>query len=263
MTKHDALNESILRTLLGKYAHGMQIQTLSECSSTNTLAKELAVSQHGVTALITADRQSAGRGRMGRNFHSPAGTGVYFSLLFPVQGVLSSAVSVTCAASVAVMRAIRDTTGKQTEIKWVNDLLFNGKKVCGILTEAVTVGSQTSIVIGIGINLRPTVFPKELEAIAGTLDEPNLPREKLIARTVSNLLPFLNDPQNREWAEDYRTHSCVIGKQILRIENGISRPCQAEEIDRDGRLLVRYPDGSTEMLQSGEISVRVMENGLH
>lgn len=263
MTKHDALNESVLRDILEKHAHGMQIQTLSECTSTNTLAKELAVSHHGTAALIAADRQSAGRGRMGRSFHSPTGTGVYFSLLFPVKGALSAAVSITSAASVAVMRAIRETTGRETKIKWVNDLLLDGKKVCGILTEAVTVGDQASLVIGIGINLRPAVFPKELENIAGTLDEPDLPREELIARIVAELLPFLNDPQNREWLEDYRLHSCVIGKEILRIENGVSSPCYAEGIDEDGRLLVRHPDGRSEALQSGEISVRVKENGLH
>ena len=263
MTKHDALNESVLRELLGKHAHGMQILTLSECASTNMLAKELALSQHGVSALIAADRQSAGRGRMGRSFHSPAGTGVYFSLLFPVEGALSSAVSITCAASVAVMRAIRATTGRQTEIKWVNDLLLDGKKVCGILTEAVTVGAQTSLVIGIGINLRPAVFPEELKNIAGTLADPDLPREQLIARIVAELHPFLHAPQKREWLEDYKSYSCVIGKEILRIENGISSPCYAEDIDCDGRLLVRHTDGRTEALQSGEISVRVRENELH
>ena len=257
---YDPLNPSILRELLGKHADGMQIRVFSECTSTNTLAKEAALEAPSEAALFVAEQQTAGRGRMGRSFHSPMGAGVYFSLLFPLRQALPSAVSVTCAASVAVMRAIRQLTGVKTEIKWVNDLLLNGKKVCGILTEAVTVGNATSLIVGIGINLRPCELPAEIAEIATSLNRETLPRADLIAAILEELLPFLRDPSDRSWLDDYRAHSCVLGRRILRVENGASLPCVAESIDDDGGLWVRYPDGRRECLQTGEISIRVQEN---
>ncbi len=253
---NDVLNPSVLQEKLKKHTNGMQIHVLDCCPSTNTLAKELALSDPDLTALIVAHSQSDGRGRQGRSFLSPDGTGVYVSIVFPLTGALSSALTLTCAASVAVMRAIRALTGLQTGIKWVNDLLLDERKVCGILTEAVTVGSRTSLIVGIGINLRPMTFPKELESIAGTLDQPTLPRSELISEIVTQLLPYVRNPLDSGWLKDYREYSCVIGKEILRIENGTALPCVAQEIDGRGRLLVRYHDGTEELLQSGEISIR-------
>ncbi len=253
---NDTLTPSVLQQKLKKTADGMQILILDSCPSTNTLAREMATSDPNLTALIVAHSQTDGRGRQGKSFLSPDGTGIYCSLLFPLSGDLSSALTLTCAASVAVMRAIRATTGLQTQIKWVNDLLLDQRKVCGILTEAVTLGAHTSLIVGIGINLRPMTFPKELESIAGTLDQPTLPRSELISEIVTQLLPYVRNPSDNGWLKDYRKHSCVIGKEILRIENGTALPCVAQEIDGRGRLLVRYPDGTEELLQSGEISIR-------
>ena len=100
------------------------------------------------------------------------------------------------------------------------------------------------------------VTQKELSDLAGSLNQSDLPRAELIAHITANLLPFLQNTADDSWLEDYRRHSCILGKEILRIENGISKPCVAEEIDHRGRLVVRYPDGSLEVLQSGEISIR-------
>ena len=253
---HDLLNESILRKTLKNCADGMQIAVLKSCSSTNVLARELAVEHPDTLALLVAEQQTAGRGRLGRQFHSPVGAGVYASLLYPLSAPLTSAVAMTCATSVAVMRAIRRVTGLQTDIKWVNDLLLEGKKVCGILIEAVTVGEKTSLVIGVGINLRPMEFPAELSEIAGTLGQTDVSRCELIAAVLQELLPFLKAPSDRGWLEDYRTHSCVIGREILRLKDGEALPCFAERIDENGGLWIRYPDGRQELLQNGEVSVR-------
>ena len=258
MTK-DLLNETVMQDRLKEHNCNIQALVLEECPSTNTLARQMAIDTPDRAALIVALRQTGGRGRLGRSFHSPAETGVYFSILFPQKGALSNALSVTCAASVAVMRAILEVTGIQTKIKWVNDLLLNEKKVCGILTEAVTMGESTSLIVGIGINLRPMEFPPELCHIAGSLNQTSLPRAELIAKTTANLIPFLENTTDNGWLEDYRRHSYVLGKELLRIENGESKPCIAEEIDDRGRLLVRYPDGSRELLQSGEISIRIKQ----
>ena len=251
----DPLNQDILSNTLKPLFEDIQIHVLDSCDSTNTIARELALA--GVdTALVVANQQTAGRGRMGRQFYSPDGVGIYLSLLFPVRGELADALSVTCAASVSVMRAIKSKTNLQTEIKWVNDLLLDGKKVCGILTEAVTLGAQHWLIVGIGINLRPTVFPKELETIAGSLNQPTLSRAELITEIMRELLTYLNDPKDRSWLSEYRRYSCVLGREILRIENGISTPCLAESIDDCGRLTVRHANGASETLQSGEISIR-------
>lgn len=258
MTK-DRLNETVLQKRLKQHGCNIKTLVLEECSSTNTLARQMAVDAPDCSALIVAHRQTAGRGRLGRSFHSPAETGVYFSILRPQKGPLSDALSVTCAASVAVMRAIFEATGIQTQIKWVNDLLLNEKKVCGILTEAVTVGENTTLIVGIGVNLRPMEFPSELSQIAGSLEQSTLPRANFIASITAKLLPYLDDPSDKSWLEDYRRHSCIFGKTLLRIENGISRECVAQEIDERGRLLLRHPNGETELLQSGEISIRISQ----
>ncbi len=255
----DPLNQEILSRSIGRLSEEFQIHVLDSCGSTNTVARELALAGTDA-ALVVANRQTAGRGRMGRQFHSPEDVGIYLSLLFPVRGALSEALSVTCAASVAVMRAIRSKTNLQTEIKWVNDLLLNGKKVCGILTEAVTMGDRHCLIVGIGINLRSTQFPKELEEIAGCLNQDTLSRNELIIEVVKELLPYLNRPTDHTWLEEYRQFSCVLEKEILRIENGSSTPCIAESIDDRGRLTVRYANGDSETLQSGEISIRIQKS---
>ena len=262
MTK-DILNETELNDRLQKKNCNIRALVLEECVSTNTLARQIAIDTPNESALIVARRQTGGRGRMGRSFHSPAETGVYFSILFPQKGALSDALGITCAAAVAVMRAILSTTGIQTKIKWVNDLLLDEKKVCGILTEAVTMGDRSSLIVGIGINLRPMEFPAELADIAGSLNQTDLPRAELIAEITANLLPYLQNTSDNRWLEDYRRHSCVLGKEILRIENGVSKPCIAEELDHRGRLAVRYSDGSREILQSGEISIRLNQSPTH
>ena len=253
---YDFLNTFTLKRALKQNAEHMHLKVLKCCASTNTLARQIAIEHPNRTALIVAHQQTAGRGRLGRQFYSPKGAGIYFSLLFPLAHTLLSSISLTCAASVAVMRAIRSTTGLQTEIKWVNDILLDEKKVCGILTEAVTVNDSTALIIGIGINLRPAEFPPELTDIAGSLNQSKLPRSALIAAILSELLPMLNHPQNHDWLEDYREHSCVIGHPLTRIKQGEARFCIAESISEDGGLTVRYTDGSTETLCSGEISIR-------
>ncbi len=255
----DPLNQATLSHHLKRLSDDLQIHVLDSCGSTNTVARELALAGTD-KALVVANRQTAGRGRMGRQFHSPKNVGVYFSLLFPVRGELSDALSITCATSVSVMRAIRSKANLQTEIKWVNDLLLNGKKVCGILTEALTVGEGKWLIVGIGINLRSTVFPKELQESACSLNQDTLPRAELIAEILKELLPYLNNPADHSWLEEYRGFSCVLGKEILRIENGTSIPCLAESIDDCGRLTVRHKNGALETLQSGEISIRIQNS---
>lgn len=227
------------------------------CDSTNTRAREwFLAGGEGVTLFASAE-QTAGRGRQGKRFYSPSGSGVYFSLAYPVRGDFArETVGATCAAAVAVMQTIRALSGRQTEIKWVNDLLLDGRKVCGILAESVPDGDRTCLILGIGINLRPADFPAELSGIAGSVGDPSTPAEAYIAGTVRRLMPLLRNPQERGWLADYRAHSAVIGREITFLRGGKTVPAQALGIDRDGGLIVQSAKGE-EVLRSGEISVRI------
>ena len=209
------------------------------------------------TALITARAQSAGRGRMGRSFYSPEGTGAYFSILYTPHRPLTDAVRITSAAAVATMRAIRNLTGKQTGIKWVNDLYFHDKKVCGILAESVVQAGRIQIVVGIGINLCTEDFPSEIASVAGSLGASALTPERLIAEVVRELYPYLFDAENRSWLEDYRRHSIVLGRPIYWLRDGARYDGVALEIDDAGALIARRDDGEQEILSTGEITVRL------
>ncbi len=255
----DTLTEQTLRASLGDAASGLRLSVYPSCDSTNLRARAVSLEGEMRPTLLVAEEQTAGRGRLGRQFHSPKGTGIYLSLLFPLSGDLPSAVILTCAASVGVMRAIRKTTGVQTSIKWVNDLLLDGKKVCGILTEALTVGDTTHIVIGVGINLRPVAFPPALREIATHLGQDTLPRRLVVAEVTRELLKIAKDPSSDAWLDEYRAHACVLGRRVRWIEQGESREGEATGIDRDGSLLVLAENGERVRLHSGEITLRPLD----
>lgn len=252
----DCLTSAALQALLPS-CEEVTVRVLEEIDSTNSEAKRMFLEGNAGTWLIAAKRQSSGRGRLGRSFYSPEGSGVYFSILVPVVGELPNAVSLTCAAAVAVMRAVRKLTGKQTAIKWVNDLFYAERKVCGILCEAVTVGAVQSLIIGIGINLKSAEFPKELQSIAGTLGADDLSRAELIAAIYRELSQFLKDPSNRSWLDDYRACSMVLGHRVCWMSNEDRFEGIAESIDENGALAVRTDLGELIHLRTGEITLRL------
>ena len=233
------------------------VRVFDEIDSTNTEAKRMALDGFAGEALLVAHSQTAGRGRMGRNFYSPAQTGAYFSILHTLNAPLYDAVAITSAASVAVMRAIRTLAGIQTDIKWVNDLYYNGRKVCGILTEAISIGESTHVIVGIGINLDTTDFPEELAAIAGSLNT-RIDTANLIAEIYRQITLYLKDSSNREWLEDYRKHSMVLGKRVSWGNAESMQTGVAESIDEDGALIIEDESGNLIRLHTGEISIRPM-----
>ena len=194
---------------------------------------------------------------MGRSFYSPPESGVYFSLLMPFPKGVENGVFLTCAVSVAVMRAIRTLTGKQTEIKWVNDLFWQKKKVCGILCESMNMGGESAVIIGIGINLKSAEFPQELTEIAGSLCEDYLTRAELICEICKELFYFLKTPNDPLWLNDYRQNSMVLGRPVQWIKDGKTFEGIAEDILEDGALLVKDQAGETLSLRTGEISLRL------
>lgn len=257
--KTDGWSKADLQDALGALADRIDLRVFEEIDSTNAEAKRMA--SEGLRTdrpcLLAAVRQTAGRGRMGRSFYSPADTGAYFSLLYTPAEPLENAVTITSAAAVAVMRAIRRLTALQVQIKWVNDLYWNDKKICGILTEAVTCGQSTHIVIGIGINIRTVCFPEALSEIAGSLRQAELSPSVLIAACTEELLPLLSQADGRGWLEEYRRYSMVLQRPIVWTEQGQQTVGIAREIDADGALLAEDAEGRIHRLYSGEISVKM------
>lgn len=254
----DMLSEASLRRSLGDLDPFFSIFVHSSLDSTNSEARRLAATSVPLPAVIAADTQTAGRGRMGRGFFSPAGTGLYFSLLYESSASPADAVTVTGAAAVAVMHAIRSLTGMQVSIKWVNDLYLGGKKICGILAESIFAGNTPPrFILGIGVNLSTEAFPEELSAIAGSLMASGVSRADLLAQILRELNPFLQDPTDRSWLADYRAHSLVIGKRVAWTREGQVEHGIALDIDANGGLSVRSDAGVTQTLRTGEISLRV------
>lgn len=234
-----------------------------EVGSTNTLLRELALkgAPHGAVAL--ADRQSAGRGRRGRSFLSPEG-GIYLSVLLRPNLSAEQGVRLTIAACVGVCRAMKAVCGLEGDIKWVNDIFLNGKKVCGILTEgaaSLESGQLDYAVVGVGLNYRwpEGGFPGELAPVAGSLygpgETPPVPRGKMAAALIDSLLDALAYPESEAIIAEYRARSLVQGKRVLVLRGEGSRPALAEAVLADGSLLVRYEDGTAEALFSGEVSI--------
>lgn len=229
-----------------------------EIDSTNNECKRLLADSKQGTFLVVADRQTAGRGRQGKSFYSPAGTGVYFSLVIRPRTQLKNAVTATTAASVAVCKAIERLTDIKPQIKWVNDVYVNGAKVCGILTEAITnfeEGIVDSVVIGIGINISTKDFPDSVE-MAGSLNV-NINRSALVAEVVNEMMKIAYVDYST-FIDYYRTHSMVIGKRIRFTQNGEACEATAISIDETGGLTVRLDSAEEITLRSGEITVRAI-----
>lgn len=221
--------------------------------STNSEAKRRAA-ELPLPAVIVADAQSAGRGRMGRSFYSPRDTGLYFSYLTDALSP-ESTVGLTAAAAVATARAIACVTGCETTIKWVNDLLLGQKKVAGILCERFMADGKSCIVIGIGINLATADFPDALRQKAGSLGVPSGVRPRLISALAEELHRLVSALPDREFMEEYRRRSAVLGRRVRYTVNGEHYDAEAIAIDDGGGLLVRHANGTETLLASGEISL--------
>lgn len=248
------------QSIMSKLKNDVKVFYYPCVDSTNNQCKRLLADGTDGVFVVTADEQSAGRGRQGKSFYSPPMTGVYFSLVINPKTTLKNAVTSTTAAAVAVCRAIEKITDKKPKIKWVNDVYLDDSKICGILTEAVTnfeTGIVESVIIGIGINIKTIDFP-ESAGIAGSIHE-NINRSTLIAEVVTELLKIANGDY-KSFIDYYRSHSLVIGEKINFIQNGRVTPATATAIDETGGLEVRLEDGSTTTLRSGDISIRRINN---
>lgn len=267
----DILSEQGVEKYVNPVSGGLQLSVVKSTASTNSLLREQAAGGQSAdeetdgVRVVIANRQTGGRGRSGRSFFSPADTGIYMSILLrPKQCLPKEAMRFTTMAAVAACEAIEEISGESAGIKWVNDIYMRGKKVCGILTEAsfgMESGYLESAVLGVGINVYPPKegFPPELEEIAGAVfaEQQSDGKNRLAAEFLNRFLAYYTRRDRKDYRECYRQRSLAIGRQVQVLSPQGNRPALALDVDEDCRLVVRYENGETERLSSGEISVRL------
>ena len=240
-------------------------EVYASVGSTNTLLKARAEQGEASGLVLIAGEQTAGRGRLGRSFYSPPGCGLYMSVLYRPVSPVTDAVRITACAAVAAAETIEELSGNAAQIKWVNDVLIGGKKVCGILTEASLDGGSgrfRHLIVGIGVNTAAPAgnYPDELRGVAGPAFGPApIPqlRCRLAAGILDRLTDYMEDLPGKDPFEAYRARSIVLGRPVTLLSPGRD-PVRAEVLglERDYSLRVRLGDGTERIVRSGEVSLR-------
>lgn len=260
-TKEDfLLKEEILKHT----KTSVNITLFDEIDSTNEQLKKAAKQGATEGTVYIARSQTDGRGRYARHFYSPENTGIYMSILLRPTIPATDSVSLTAAAAVAVCEALEALTESAPQIKWVNDILINGKKVGGILTEGA-LNSQNGnfdwAVLGVGLNIYTPEndFADEIKNIAGAVclnPQTNL-KNKLCAEIINRFFGYYIELKNRTFFEGYNDRLCVLGQKITVIHQGENLSATAIDINEKCELTVRYDNGKEETLNSGEISIKI------
>ena len=261
----DVLSESGIRQYLTGEALSLDLRVYDSVDSTNLVLRSLANSGAAEGTVVIAAEQTGGRGRKGRSFYSPQGTGVYISLLLKPKIAPDDATLITTTAAVAVSEAVEALSGEPAAIKWVNDVFLRGKKVCGILTEGsfdMESGQFEYAILGAGINVYEPDggFPAEIREIAGSVLVSPAPdaKNRVIAEYLNRFLPLYRELGSAATNAEYRRRSFVLGQMVNVLVGDRATPARAIDIDERCRLLVEYENGRRETLSSGEISVRVI-----
>lgn len=241
---------------------GIVLRVVEETVSTNDDLKKESDAPHG--SALMALRQRGGRGRLGRRFESPEG-GVYFSLLLRPEVPAEQLLHLTAMAAVALRRGIEKLCGLSVGIKWTNDLVCEGKKLCGILTELVTVGDKPAVIIGVGLNCNTEkeAFPVELQGMTTSLkqltgrsfDQQEVAKQLLVELWHMSEVLFR---EKNQWLREYEKACVTVGREVRILRAGSEEYATALGIDENGGLLVRYTDGRQACVNTGEVSVRGM-----
>ena len=270
----DIFNEAGISVLLNDNAsHFYRIECYDTVTSTNTVLKERSADAVSEGLVVIAEQQTAGRGRMGRSFYSPKGSGIYISIFLRPEIPATEAVNITAAAAVAAAAAVEssfpDIDSGSVGIKWVNDLYLCGHKICGILTEgmlSMESGRLDYAIVGVGFNLSTPEggWPEEIKDVAGSLPDGIAgvgARTKICASFLNHFLSCYRGLGSRAFLEEYRRRMFITGKEVDVIKsNGESRAAEVLGIDEKCRLLVRYSDdGLEEAVSSGEVRVRISQ----
>ena len=241
---------------------GVSLVSFDVTDSTNTRAKAYAADAADLgPVLFVAREQSAGRGRLGRNFVSRLDGGIYMTLLYFVGRDIADAVTVTTAAAVAAAHAIESIAGEKVGIKWVNDIYNDQGKVAGILVESLSVKNGYAVAVGIGINVGVAEFPPEICGVASSLRPLDADKKADIAMSIcKGILDHAACPRNREYMSQYRKLFILQGKAVDIYVSGEWRlRGTVDGVDDDGGLIISH-GGTKTVFSSGEITVRVVDN---
>ncbi len=241
------------------------VKYFEEITSTNTVLKELAACGESENTILISEYQTAGRGRLGKTFFSPKGCGIYLSYLIKPDVKSSDAVFITVAAAVSMVRALNKVFGIKTKIKWVNDIYYENKKLCGILTEGSVLPSKNLAyaVLGLGINIKnpPNGYPEEfsykttnLEEIVGIVSKDK--KQELIEEFINTFDNIFSD-KTKSYIKEYKEASCLLGQEIEILSGEHKGIACAVDIDSTARLVVEKDD-TTIALDSGDVSIRFM-----
>ena len=264
----DRVREGELSGPLAGCRVGSHLLCLETVDSTNTEAKRQAMAGAPDGLVILSEEQTGGRGRRGRAFQSPKGKGLYLTALLRPKLEPEQVTDFTAWVAVAVCDGIEAACGVRPQIKWTNDLVLGGKKLCGILTELGLEGESHTLdylITGIGINVNhaPEDFKEEVRPIATSLAQAlgrPVRRTQLAAEIIRALdQMYARFPQGKaEYLKKYRAGCLTTGKPVQVITPSSREEAFAVEIDDDFRLVVEYPDGRRTALSAGEVSVRGM-----
>lgn len=264
--KTSDLNADELGIEIKSEHHGYNFVCKKSVDSTSTVLKKLASEGADEWTIVLSEEQREGRGRLGRQWISKEGEGIYMSLLLKPEIQPFHAAKITQIAASAITLAIREMTELPALIKWPNDIVVNGKKVCGILTEMSAELNQINyVILGIGINVNGETFDEEIIKKATSL-KVELNKESPVDRKIlikyfykyfdELYMEFLKDQSALSSIEICRKHSAIIGKQVQIIRRQESETVTILDITDDGELLVRHVDGKEEVIISGEVSIR-------
>lgn len=262
----DRLSSGEMQSRLDGCVIGSRLICLDSVDSTNNYAKKAADEGAPHGTVILSDRQTGGRGRQGKSFSSPAGKGLYLSALLRPDCPPMDVINMTAWTAVAVCDAVEQVIGERPGIKWTNDIILRGKKLCGILTEMgleAESGQLQYVVIGIGINVSQDEqeFSGELSPIAISLEQAlgrPIRRADLAAAVIRALDRMVQDfpTQKQAYLERYRSGCLTIGHEVRLIQKGETQIAYAQTIDDDFALVIRKQDGTTETVTAGDVSVR-------
>lgn len=260
------MKNKILSRLPASFPWRGNIHYFDTIDSTNTEAKRMASDGAPHGTVLIADCQTHGRGRMGRSFHSPENAGIYLSMILRPNCPAQQLLHLTCATAVAAADGIYRATSLQTGIKWTNDLVYERKKLGGILTELAlnSNGSVDYAIVGIGINCNQTAlqFPAEIQSTATSLrlcTGKDIDRTAVIASILVALQEMCSNLQNpAKVLTRYKEKCITIGQEISLVRGDVVSHGKALDVDDNGALLVRFEDGQIHTVNSGEVSIRGM-----
>lgn len=261
------MKQEILNYLSPDYPWADRFHLVSETGSTNDDLKAMAKEGAPQGTVLMADRQTLGHGRLGRSFHSPEGMGIYMSILLRPGCAPTELMHLTCAAAAAMCDALEDAVGLRPGIKWTNDLVCGKRKLGGILTELGLnkKGMVDWAIVGIGINCtqQESDFPEDIRSMAGSLamaTGTEVSRAKVAAAMLSSLYAMRCTLFSGKFAmlRQYRRDCVTLHREVSILRGDDVTHAYALDVNEEGALVVRYPDGTAEAVNSGEVSVRGM-----